>query len=134
MKRIPHISALMTAFPWHLDIDTPAQEARRFMQDHELHHLPVTRGGSEVAGVVDATQLPNGVGGKLADLVQPVRCVDAQMRADEVLDIMAQEHCAQVLVMHHQRLAGIYTWTDACRDFANQLREPFKPNGGNDAA
>ncbi len=135
MKRIPHISGLMTAFPWHLDVAVLASEARRFMQDHGIHHVPVTREGSRIAGIVEFDQIVPGSDATLAELLQPVRCVDAADRADQVLDLMAREHCSVVLVLHHERLAGIFTWTDACRLYADWLRQPFLPNGGgNDAA
>ncbi|MDF1781735.1 MAG: CBS domain-containing protein [Alcanivoracaceae bacterium] len=134
MKRIPHVSALMTAFPWHLDAETPAVEARRFMQDHNVHHLPVTRGSNEIVGVVHFDHLSNGYDGALGDLLESVRCVDAQERADNVLEMMAREHCSVVVVIHHQRLAGIFTWTDACRRFAETLREPFLPTNGDHVA
>jgi CBS domain-containing protein len=134
MKRIPHISALMTAFPWHLDAHTTASDARRFMQDHHVHHLPVTRDGGDVAGVVHFDQLANGASGALSDVLESVRCVEAKERADTVLDMMAREHCSVVVVIHHQRLAGIFTWTDACRNYASLLREPFLPDDGNEVA
>lgn len=134
MKRIPHISALMTAFPWHLDMAVLVSEARRFMQDHEIHHVPVTSAGDQIAGIVEFAAIEPGDGRTLAEVLQPVRCVDAQTRADQVLDIMTREHCSVVLVLHHQRLAGIFTWTDACRLYAQTLRQPFLPSGGNDAA
>lgn len=134
MKRIPHISALMTAFPWHLDVNTPAVEARRFMQDHHVHHLPLTRNGHELAGVVEAARIDNGYAGPLLDLLQTVITVDVSERADKVLDLMAQEHSSVVIVTHHGRLAGIFTWTDVCRLYAASLRYPFLPDDGNDVA
>jgi len=134
LKRIPHISGLMTAFPWHLDVAVVASEARRFMQDHGIHHVPVTQEGTRIAGIVEFDQIDPGSDATLAELLRPVRCVDAGQRADQVLDLMAQEHCSVVLVLHRERLAGIFTWTDACRLFADALRQPFLPGGGDNAA
>ena len=134
MKRIPHMNALMTAFPWHLDADTPVVDGRRFMQDHDIRHLPVTRQGHELAGVVHYDDLAPGTEGVLADLMLPMCRVDVHERADQVLDMMAREHQSVVVVTHHDRLAGIFTWTDACRGYADMLREPFTPNNGNDVA
>jgi len=107
MKRIPRISALMTAFPWHLPGDTSAREARLFMQEHDIHHLPVTDDQHRLLGLVTLDALPSGSDKPLAQLV---------------------------VLIHRERLAGIFTWTDACRQFALWLREPFQPNDGDDVA
>ena len=134
MKKIPHINSVMTAFPWHLDEAVTAEEAYGFMHKHGIHHIPVTRGGGVVAGVATRERVQAGVGETLADLMQPVRFVDAHERLDKVLDIMEQEHCQVVVILHHERLAGIFTFSDACRLYAKLLREPFLPDDGNDAA
>ena len=134
MRRIPRISALMTAFPWHLPEDTPVQEARRFMQEHEIHHLPVTDDGHRVVGLVHAAQLLPASRGTLADWMVDSTLVAATERADRVLELMSRRHLPLVVLTHRDRLAGIFTWTDACRQFASWLREPFRPGGGDEVA
>lgn len=134
MKKIPHINTVMTAFPWHLDVSVTAEEAFGFMHKHGIHHIPVTRGGGIVAGIATRERVQSGVGETLAALMQPARFVDAHERLDKVLDIMVKEHCQVVVVLLHERLAGVFTCSDACRLYAEALRAPFLPDDGNDAA
>ena len=134
MKRIPRISALMTAFPWHLPGDTPVREARLFMQEHDIHHLPVTDEQHRLLGLVTLEGLPPGSDALLAQCAVPAEVVEATERADRVLADMAERHLPLVVLIHRERLAGIFTWTDACRQFALWLREPFQPGNGDDVA
>ncbi|MFN3714060.1 MAG: CBS domain-containing protein [Alcanivoracaceae bacterium] len=135
MKRIPRISALMTAFPWHLPSDTPVREARLFMQEHKIRHLPVTDDQHRLVGVVTLDDLPASGEQFLAQCVAPAVVVDALERADQVLIEMAERHLPLVVLTHRHRLAGIFTRADACRQFAAWLREPFlPPDSGDDVA
>lgn len=133
MKRIPPVSALMTPFPWHLDIAGQVSEARRMMIEHGVHHLPVTNQDHHVLGMVRLQSLPD-TNDPLAEWLEPVPTLDVHVRADEVLDLMAESHQPVVVLCHHDCLAGILTWTDACRRYAEHLREPFLPPEGGDAA
>lgn len=134
MKRIPRISALMTAFPWHLPGDASVREARLFMQEHAIHHLPVTDDQHRLLGIVTFDALPPGSDQLLASCVLPAAVIEATERADRVLAEMADRHLSLVVLTHRERLAGIFTWTDACRQFALWLREPFQPTDGDDVA
>lgn len=137
MRRIPPISSWMTPFPRHLEPDTPVAEARRFMLAHRIHHVPVKchGGGIAVAHLYQLEGMPAGAPaltiGQVAHAAEPV---DTAERVDRVVERMAQEHLPVVVVVHHDRLAGIFTWTDACRHCAELLREPFLPPGGDDIA
>jgi acetoin utilization protein AcuB len=132
MKRIPRISALMTAFPWHLPGDTPVREARLFMQEHRIRHLPVTDEQHRLLGVVTLDHLSPSGDQPLLDFVEAAAVVDALERADQVLMDMAERHLPLVVLTHRDRLAGIFTRADACRQFAHWLREPFLPPDGDD--
>lgn len=133
MKRIPAISALMTPFPWHVDAGETVARARTVMVRQGIHHLPVTDSEHRVLGLVALSTLPD-TADPVMDWLEPVPRVDAHQRADQVLEMMAESHQSVVLVVHHDRLAGIFTWTDACERFADQLRAPFVPPEGDDAA
>lgn len=124
----------MTAFPWHLDADTSVLEARRFMQEHQIHHVPITGSEQQLLGVVDLVSLPLGSHDAVAGFARTVPILSATLRVDEVLQVMAQGHHPLILITHQQRLAGIFTWTDVCRLFAEHLRRPFSPSGGDDVA
>ncbi|AJD47580.1 hypothetical protein S7S_05810 [Isoalcanivorax pacificus W11-5] len=133
MKRIPSIGTLMTPFPWHLDISATVQAARALMLRHGIHHLPVTDPDHHVLGLLSLGAIPD-TPEPVADWLMPVPRLDVHTRADEVLEMMAETHQSIVVLCHHDRLAGIFTWTDACNAFAARLREPFLPSGGDDAA
>src|SRR3972149_3717892 len=51
MRHVPSIKAVMTPFPYSIDIDAPIEEARAFMQKQNIRHLPVISGG-KLAGIV----------------------------------------------------------------------------------
>ena len=133
MKRIPPISALMTPFPWHLDAAASVADARALMMREGVHHLPVTDEEHHVLGLVRLAALPD-TGDPLIEWLETVPTLDAHTRADQVLEMMAESHQAVVVLCHHNHLAGIFTWTDAARAFAGQLREPFLPPEGGDVA
>ena len=133
MKRIPTIGALMTPFPWHLHVSATVSEARTLMMRQGIHHLPVTDAEHQVLGLVALAALPD-TPDPLADWIETVPSVDAHTRADQVLEMMAESHQPVIVVCHHDRLAGIFTWTDVCDRFAEFLREPFLPPNGDNAA
>jgi acetoin utilization protein AcuB len=55
-------------------------------------------------------------------------------RLDEVLAHMAEHQLGSAIVTRHGKLAGIFTVTDACRHFAEYLRDQVRRAGGDDAA
>ena len=60
--------------------------------------------------------------------------VDLSTPLDAVLLHMAREHIELALVVKEERLAGIFTLTDACKQFAECLRALYPPGGGDEAA
>ncbi len=104
------------------------------MQEHDIHHLPVTDEQHRLLGLVTLDALPPGSDKILSQCVLPADVVDATERADRVLADMAERHLSLVVLTHRERLAGIFTWTDACRQFALWLREPFQPSDGDEVA
>lgn len=144
MRRIPSIKSVMTPFPYSVEAEDPVATAVRFMQEHEIHHLPVTE-RHEIVGVVSERDIRLMLG---ADPEAPARSdlkvrdvcvadpyvVDLNEPIDNVLFVMAQRHIGSVLVTRKGRLAGVFTATDVCRSFGEFLREHFLPGGGGDAA
>ena len=144
MKRIPSVAALMTPFPYSVEVAEPASAAEAVMRKHEIHHLPVTDGGTLV-GVVSERDLrsvlnPNRRGEEprdppVSDLcVREALIVELTEPVDEVLLEMAAGHFDSVLVVKRGKLAGIFTVSDACREFSEFLREQIRGPGGHDAA
>lgn len=144
MNHIPAIKAVMTAFPHSIDTTSPVSEALAYMEEHSLRHLPVTRHGS-LAGMltlrdIKLFQALAATGRELDSirvseihLDQPY-VVDLDTRLDVVLMEMVARHISSALVTRHGRLAGVFTTSDACRGFAEFLREHFGPPGGDEAA
>ncbi|MEO8225443.1 MAG: CBS domain-containing protein [Gammaproteobacteria bacterium] len=144
MKRMPTIKSLMTAFPYSVDTRASLADARAFMREHHIRHLPVTEGGNLVGSVSDR-DINLILGPDFANpdehstqvsyaMVRDAYVVDMDTRLDEVLAHMAEHHLGSAIVTRHGKLAGIFTESDACRHFAEFLREQLRRAGGDDAA
>ncbi len=144
MKKAPTVKSVMTAFPHHASVDDSLEHAQQMMADHDIHHLPVVDGG-ELVGVLSDRDIHRvremamgaGMQGELTVVdacVRDVYVVDLHEPLINVLATMAERHVGSVLITRHGKLAGLFTGTDACRVFADFLRECFGPTGGNSAA
>ena len=144
MRHIPAIKSVMTPFPYSVDIDASLFDARQFMAEHDIRHLPVTD-DERLVGVISERDIRAYLGMDFdsSKEVQTKVCnvklegpyiVDLNERLDIVLRKLSKEHIDAVLVTRHGKLAGVFTMTDACRHFARYLRDQFGPAGGNDAA
>ena len=135
MNRAPRLAAVMTPFPYFVSADAPIAEARALMDGHGVHHLPVMEAG-RITGVLTARAVDR------ADADAPVRSactlepyvVDLHTMLAEVVSEMAERHLDSAIVTRDGRLAGVFTWVDACRAFGEHLREQFPPTQGGDAA
>jgi len=144
MKHMPTIKSVMTPFPYSIDIDAPINEARAFMHKQNIRHLPVMSKG-KLAGVVSDRDIKLYLGPDLdypeanttrvrdVFLANPY-VVDLNESLDNVLIAMAERHIGSVLVTRDGKLAGLFTATDACRTYAEFLRQRFRPAGGDEAA
>jgi acetoin utilization protein AcuB len=144
MNHIPAIKAVMTAFPYSIDISAPVSEALAYMDEHDMRHLPVTR-NDKLAGMLTQRDIKlflalaamdrelDSISVSEIHMDDPY-IVDLDTRLDIVLLEMVDRHINSVLVTRHGRLAGVFTTTDACRSFAEHLREQFSPPGGDEAA
>jgi acetoin utilization protein AcuB len=139
VKSIPPVKAVMTPFPHSIEASEPTTKAREMMAGFGFHHLPVMDQG-ELIGVISEPDLRRaesaGSGARLvADITrQEAFVVDLSEPLDRVLSRMARRQIGSVLVVKEDRLAGIFTVTDACRSFAECLRAQFPGEGGDEAA
>jgi len=131
MSTIPNMSEVMTPFPYAIALDRYVGEAQRMMVGHEVRHLPVTADG-EVFSVITERDIQAALLAPDADPWQlTVRdvCVDDPYIADVsdpldvVLEQMALRHIGCAILAQEDRVAGIYTTVDACRQFAETLRK-----------
>lgn len=142
MKRIPTIKTVMTPFPYSVAIDAPLTAAIALMQEHRIRHLPV-KDGHALAGVITERDISLTLGSNTDGAQLPtVRAaykpapyiVDLNERLDNIAMTMAENHIDSALVTRNEKLVGIFTYTDACRQLALYLRDPFQPGGGDEAA
>lgn len=144
MKRMPTIKAVMSPFPYSVDVAASVADAQTFMREHHIRHLPVTHAG-ELVGSVSDRDIKLILGPDFANpdehetrvahaMVKDAYIVDMDTRLDMVLAHMAEHHLGSAIVTRHGKLAGIFTATDACQHFAEFLREQVRRAGGDDAA
>ncbi len=128
MKAMPRIGSVMTPFPYSVGPDDSLRTARRMMAEHRIRHLPVMIEGRPAGVITDQDMRRAAAGGaegepRVGDLTMSEAC-EADMSAplDLVLSEMAERHLDSALVLKAGKLVGIFTATDACREFAALLR------------
>jgi acetoin utilization protein AcuB len=142
--RRPTIKSVMTPFPHSVDIDAAVTEAQEIMRTYQVRHVPVEENG-ELVGVATQRDIDRMLNPALDDrdrsrirLRQVYKpnpyVVDLNTPLDRVLREMAERHIGSALVVRKDKLAGIFTVSDACRVLADVLRARFVCDGGDDAA
>lgn len=144
MDHIPAIGAVMTPFPYVVQVDDSVLVARALMIEHDVRHLPV-KDGNTLLGVLTDRDLKRaldpGVGLPPKEelfvrdvFVAHAYVVDVGESLDGVLNHLSSEHIGSALVTKSGRLVGIFTLTDAARLFCNHLRSLFPSRSGNEVA
>lgn len=133
MNRLPLLKAVMTPFPWWIDIDESVQEAREMMHEHQVRHLPVKERGNLVSVVterdlsraLESEHLrPSGEPLRVRDVcVDSVYVVEIDTRLDAMLETMTERKIGSALVTRGDMLVGIFTALDACRVLASLLHQ-----------
>ena len=134
MKKIKQIVAVMTPFPYSIDGEESLAAAREMMARKKIKHLPVSENG-QLAGIISERDIDQAeinvtnLGSEQLTVGQisqrHVYKAEVSTPMDTVLSQMAQRHIGSVLVTKDDRLVGIFTSTDACRCFAEHLRQGF---------
>ncbi|MDH3715447.1 MAG: CBS domain-containing protein [Gammaproteobacteria bacterium] len=141
MRTIPVMKNVMTPFPYAVELQSSLADAQALMREHHVRHLPVIDERA-LAGVLSDRDIklllgpdfdyPEPGGLSVADAYQPESyTVDLNAPLDMVLLEMAERHVGSVVVTRKGKLAGIFTATDACREFGLLLQ---KRRGGPDEA
>jgi CBS domain-containing protein len=138
------MAAMMTPFPFYVDVSDSLLRARDLMREHEVRHLPVVKDHALLGILTDrdikrALDPDLGLPPKTELFVRDVYLadpyvVDDHSPLDDVLDHMATHHIGSAIVTKNGRFAGIFTSTDACRAYSEHLRRIFPKPGGTDAA
>jgi acetoin utilization protein AcuB len=136
MKRMPKIKSAMTAFPYSIEIHENLTAARAMMDEHGIHHLPVADDG-RLVGVISTRDIdtalaaepdtPASARGIRSCYSTDIYVVGLSTPLDEVLLEMAERHIRCAVVLKGDKLAGIFTVTDACLRFAELLRSIYQP-------
>ena len=138
----PSLKTAMTPFPYAIPVDATLAEAGRMMAEHEVHHLPVIDGDHEIVGILSNLDLMavtkgkrQGHGMRVSEVcTKDVYIVDLEEPIDNVVLTMAERHIGSAVITRHGKLAGIFTWVDACRCFGEVLRAGRPSSEGDDAA
>lgn len=137
MKPAPLIKSFMTPFPYSIDIEASVESAGELMREHKVRHLPVTEKG-ELRGLVSDRDIklilgpdfayPNPAEVRVRDaMVKESHIVDLSTPLEPVLRHMAEQRLGSVLVTRKDKLAGVFTSVDACRSFADYLKDRWPP-------
>lgn len=129
---IPTILHAMTPFPYFIDVDAGIADAKAMMAEHGIRHLPVVE-DRKLIGIVsdrDLKRAQTPERGAQPDedlsvgdaLVGDVYMVDVSEPLDAVLEHMWQHRLGSTLVLREAKLVGVFTASDACRLFAEFLR------------
>jgi acetoin utilization protein AcuB len=135
----PTLATAMTPFPYSVEQGASLDEATRLMEEHNVRHLPVTR-DHNVVGLITERDIRSMLLGRagadleafgVADVYRAdAYVVDLHEPLDNVLHTMAEGHISAAVVTKAGRLAGVFTFVDACRSYAEFLREHFAPDEG----
>jgi CBS domain-containing protein len=144
MKRMPKIKDVMSAFPFSIYATDNLIQARTMMKEHDVGHLPVKLEDGSLSVIslreLERTELPGHPHNDFDDLTVGDLCsnhvysVDLQTSLIEVLDHMSDTHTDCVLVTRNDKLAGVFTFSDACRTYSQHLKEIYFPPSGHDVA
>jgi len=144
MKRMPRIKDVMTAFPFSISGAATMAQAKEMMKEHRVGHLPVKMEDGSLSVIslreLERVQLPGHSHTdfdelKVQDLCPlEIYCVDLYTSLIEVLDFMSEHHTDCALVTRQEKLAGVFTFSDACHAYSKHLKEEFFPSGGDSVA
>ena len=135
---------VMTPFPHAVDVDASIHEAREFMMQKSIRHLPVTERG-ELVGLLSDHDTKIMLGPdfgypKETELVvrdvyvEEPYIVDISAPLLGVLDTMVGRHIGSAIITKHRKLAGILTSRDVCQALALYLKSKEPPGEGDDVA
>ena len=142
-KKMPSVGAVMTSFPYFVEIEERVARIEAMMEEHGIRHLPVQENG-RVVGVVSQRDLLRRINRGEQAVEKAQLCARDVMVGDpylvsfktplnEVMAQMALRHIGSAIVLRRGKLAGILSAVDVCRIFAEYLEALF-PEGGDDAA
>ncbi len=129
---IPTVESVMTTFPYSIEADAHAASARTLMKQFHIRHLPVREGERYVAVISERDLARAEAAGwdlsvssntRVQDVCgRSVYAVAPDTQLTDILQHMAAHDADVALVMRDQKLAGVFTISDACRLYAEALK------------
>jgi acetoin utilization protein AcuB len=145
-KKMPVVGAVMTSFPYFVEVDDTATKMERLMDEHGIRHLPVQEKG-KVIGIVSERDLHHYVKREAAQaekntvqarhvMIPHPYVVPFRAPLNEVVFEMARRRIGSVIVQRQGKLAGILSAIDVCRILGEYLESMFPGGrrGGSTAA
>jgi acetoin utilization protein AcuB len=145
-KKMPVVGAVMTSFPYFVEVDDTATKIERIMDEHGIRHLPVQDKG-KVIGIVSERDLHHYVKREAAQaekntvqarhvMIPHPYVVPFRAPLNEVVFEMARRRIGSVIVQRQGKLAGILSAIDVCRILGEYLESMFPGGrrGGSTAA
>jgi acetoin utilization protein AcuB len=145
-KKMPIVGAVMTSFPYFVEVGDTATKMERMMDEHNIRHLPVQEMG-KVIGIVSERDLHHYVKRAAPEaekdtiqarhvMVPDPYIVPFRAPLNEVVLEMAKRRIGSVIVQRQGKLAGILSAIDVCRILGEYLESMFPTGrrGGNTAA
>ena len=142
---MPVVGAVMTSFPYFVDIDESAARMEAMMDQYEIRHLPVQDKG-KIVGIVSERDLHHHVKRSSSPeekdklqarhiMVPEPYVASFRTPLNEVVLEMARRRIGSVIVEREGKLAGILSAIDVCRILGEYLESLF-PGGrkGGDSA
>ena len=136
LDHVPTIAAVMTPFPYSVNVHDPIEKAWELMEQHKIRHVPV-RDQHALVGIVSERDLVAFGSHNHTDASgEPIKVgyvcipdpyvVETTAPLDRVALDMAARHISSAIVVKDGRLAGIFTSTDACRLLGEILQARFR--------
>ena len=133
MNHMPRVKSVMTAFPYSIEAKEAVESALELMRSHNIRHLPVTEDGA-LSGIISERDI------KVAELLNKEQLeqisvkdichsdpfsVDLNASLSSVLEQMSERKIGSAVVMKGDKVAGIFTTTDACTVLMQTLRKLY---------
>lgn len=131
---------VMTPFPHSIGLDATLIEARTFMKEHGIRHLPVTKDG-ELHGIITDHDIkimlspefgyPDPKELMVFDVyVAEPYIVDISTRLSAIASTLVERKIGSAIVTKNDKLVGILTTRDVCRVLAKFLLDQENPEDG----
>ncbi len=143
-KKMPIVGAVMTSFPYFIEVGADVTAIEKLMAQHQIRHLPVQKDG-KLVGIVTERDLyhrikRNAPAAEKAGLTARDFMIDEpyvvgfSTPLSECAAEMARRRIGSAIVVRRGKLAGIISAIDICRIFAEYLNEQFGATSGDEVA